>query len=277
MYTENDFGVMEEYYVVNEPILVGDKDELSCIKKAKEGDENYANFVLNNYKKYVVSIAKKFRNRGLEVEDLVLFGFCGLYEALKKFDVNNGAKFSTFANKIISGRIMREIENYGRTIRIPSNVLKEAWNVKKIFDEMGEDATIESLAEILGKTEKDVKNLLEMINPIAELDYYVDDEETTLCDLMPDDNECEKLEKIHSKQSECLREITKAFTNEESALVRALFNFDSEWNSGGSPTNLNAAAKELGVSYAVAQRILKSAGEKFRRGNAQYHIESLAA
>jgi len=186
---------------------LGSEEERELIFKAQNGDKEAFDFIVIANGRLVKTIANKFRDRGLEVEDLYQVGIMGLMQAIGTFDLSRGTLFSTYIYMWIGQKIKRTIQNQGRNIRIPVHIYEKNFKymvaTKRLQQELGREATNKELAEFTDSTEKDVRGFktevtgttslnqidgitcdTELGNAIADVDVDVDINETVTTKLM---------------------------------------------------------------------------------------------
>jgi RNA polymerase primary sigma factor len=141
----------------------------------------------------VASIAKKYVHRGLPYEDLFQEGSLGLLDAIDKYNPESGNRFSTYATNWIRQKIIRSIENGGRTVRIPSRVVQNINHLSDIkyqlLQKLHRDPTLEELANEMNLSVEKIIELENYSKKNVSLDNTVgDDEDASIMDLIPDTN-----------------------------------------------------------------------------------------
>lgn len=144
--------------------LLTDKEESELISKIKNGDEKAKEKLITSNLRFIISIAKQYQNKGVEFADLISAGNIGLMRAISHFDNSYDCKFISYAVWWIRDSILKEILDYGKIIRIPSEKITKFNKLNKVIaqyeQEHGVAPSFTDLGEILGCSEEDLKNII---------------------------------------------------------------------------------------------------------------------
>ncbi len=159
------------------------EEEQELGRRIKEGDDAARQQMIESNLRLVVSIGKRYINRGLPFSDIIEEGNLGLMRAVEKFDHTKGFKLSTYASWWIRQSIERAIINQSKVIRLPVHVVERINQYFKVVEQLlhkhGEDPSTEMVAEALGKTVAEVESLQGLLQSTYSLDSPVGDQEDT--------------------------------------------------------------------------------------------------
>ena len=256
--------------------LLSQAEEVAVAQRIEQGDESAVTKLTESNLRLVVSIAKKYTNRGLKLLDLIQEGNIGLMKAVEKFEWRKGYKFSTYATWWIRQSITRAIADNGRTIRIPVHMIETINKIKRAtrmyLQETGKEPTPEILARNLDMEVSRVKYILEMNQDPISLETTVGSEEDTeLADFIEDvkvENPYEETQKAIIKQQ--LDGVLNTLSTREERVMRYRYGLDD-----GTPKTLEEVGKIFKVTRERIRQIEVKALRKLRHPCRRAKFEGL--
>ena len=257
--------------------LLTAEEEVSLSDRIARGDMDARTRMIESNLRLVVSIAKRYMNRGLPLQDLIEEGNIGLIKAVEKFDPSKGCRFSTYATYWIRQAVERSVMNQAAVVRLPihvTNDLKRLARTKTIFmRERDREPTIAELAEELGVKEKYIKKLSTIQRHESSVDAALSSEtEETLLDRIEDKNTLGPVEMISDDtRGVQIRSWLERLEDNERDIVKLRFGLD------GESETLDAIGTRFGVTRERIRQIELRAIKKLRAISEEMHITSLEA
>ena len=242
------------------------KEILEQIKRGKKMADEAKERMAKSNLRLVVSIAKRFTNRGLPFLDLIQEGNIGLMKAVDKFEYKKGFKFSTYATWWIRQAISRAIADQARTIRIPIHMIETINRINKVIrkhlQENGKEPDIETIAEEVGLSIDKVKNVIKITKEPISLEAPIGNEDDgKFGDFVEDRNSVSPMEHILKNDlKEQIDDVLEQLNEREKTVIRMRFGLlDDE-----SDRTLEEIGKELVVTRERVRQIESSAIKKLK-------------
>jgi RNA polymerase primary sigma factor len=264
--SKNDGALRSYLQKVGRVPLLTPNEEIELGRKIRNGEAAACERMIHANLRLVVTIARDYVNLGLPLLDLISEGNIGLMEAVARFDPEKGSKLSTYAVWWIKSAIKRALVDQSKTIRLPAQVVDRITRMRRISaqvsNDLGWEATDEELAEELGISNEKIAGLRTMGLRPASLDAPISDEEqTALCENIPDDQSLTPFELLREKDfSEQVDRLLKTLNERETTIIAHRFGLN-----GMTAKPLEQVGELIGVTHERVRRLELAALEKLRR------------
>jgi len=250
------------------PLLSHQQEEqLAC--RIEQGDRQAREELLNANVRLVASIARRYQNRGLPLDDLMQEGLIGLMRAIEKYNYRKGYRFSTYATHWIRQAVTRALANQSRCIRLPAHIVDAIGRITRVREELlgrlGRIPTRLEVATEAGITEKKLALLIRSIPQPVSLDAMVgDDGDTRLGDFLPAPEEASPTARLltYLVREEVARALG-VLTPRERDVIVLRFGLGTD-----EPCTLEETGRQLKITRERARQIEAKALEKLRQAHA---------
>ena len=245
---------------INKIPLLTREEEVDLAKRAREGEQNAKDRLIQANLRFVVNVAKKYQNQGLTLSDLISEGNLGLITAVDKFDVDKGYHFISYAVWWIKQSILKAICEKSRMIRLPLNRANELLQIEKVKGEIGSnkdgEADIDEIADFLDMDKSRINDLINASKEFVSLETPLssDKDANTISDLMEDTKGADPEEVlIDQTLQESIEIVLSTLTDKESNVIRYRFGLNGE-----RPHSL----KEIGDKYNLTKERIRQIEKK---------------
>jgi RNA polymerase primary sigma factor len=277
--SEDDRDLLDQYlYEVSKTPLLTPQEEIELAKKVRAGDQVAMQELAKRNLRFVISVAKKYQNRGLPLTDLIGEGNVGLLTAARKFDPDQGVKFISYAVWWIRQAILASLARQGRTVRVPLNRTADLSKIVKTAEalrqELRREPTPEEISSATGLSLEVVQSLAALNTGEVRLDAPLDPDgdraliERFIAEDLPDTEE-KTMERFLSDEVE---DALKELPARDARVLKLYFGLD-----GGREHTLEEIGGMLGVTRERVRQLRDRALKRLREGDVGRALASFAA
>jgi len=258
--------------------LLTPEQEIELGKRAQAGDEDAVQRLVRANLRFVISVAKKYQNRGVSLIDLIQEGNVGLVTAARKFDPDQGVKFISYAVWWIRQAILSSLANQGRAVRVPLNRASDLARIfrerERLKQELRRDPTAEELAEAAKLTPETVEQLQTLNAAEIRLDAPIgDSDDSQLVERFISEEASEPELAVEERMlSEQIERALDTLTPRDARVLRLYFGLE-----GGREHTLEEIGAMLGVTRERVRQLRDRALKRLREGELGTALESFAA
>jgi len=258
--------------------LLTPEEEIALGHRARRGDEEAVQGLVRANLRFVISVAKKYQNRGVSLIDLIQEGNVGLVTAARKFDPDQGVKFISYAVWWIRQAILASLANQGRAVRVPLNRASDLARIfrerERLKQELRRDPSLQEIAEAANLTPEIVQSLQTLNAAEIRLDAPIgDSEDSQLVERFVTEEAAEPEEQVEERLlAEQIDRALDTLTPRDARVVRLYFGLD-----GGREHTLEEIGNMLGVTRERVRQLRDRALKRLREGDLGVALESFAA
>src|SRR6187397_3650389 len=277
--SEPERDILDQYlYEVSTYPLLKPVEEIALARPLRSGDQDALQELVKRNLRFVISVAKKYQNRGLPLIDLIGEGNVGLLTAARKFDPDQGVKFISYAVWWIRQAILASLARHGRTVRVPLNrtadLSKIVRTAEALRQELRREPTPEEIAQSTGLTVDVVQSLAALNTSEVRLDAPLDPEgDRSLIERFIADEQGDPEEQAMDKfLSEEIENALRTLPPRDAKVLRLYFGLD-----GGREHTLEEIGGMLGVTRERVRQLRDRALKRLREGDVGRALASFAA
>jgi RNA polymerase primary sigma factor len=257
-----DASLKSYFRDVSKLSLISSEKEIELAERIKRGDKKAEKELVQANLRFVISVAKSYQGKGLDLVDLIQEGNCGLIEAAHRYDSNKGIKFISYAVWWIRQAIMKAISEQCRTVRVPMNQISNYGKVNKatikfIQNEEREPSN-EELEELTNLSDDKINYSRYSNVRTVSLEYPIGDEDNCLIDIIPNEN-VEEVDDIDEDQTTIkIEKVLAKLPIRESDVIRMIFGI------GTSVLSKDEIAYRFGISNERVRQVQNNALDRIR-------------
>jgi RNA polymerase primary sigma factor len=274
-----DRDILDQYlYEVSQTPLLSAQQEIAIARRVRAGDEEAMQELVKRNLRFVISVAKKYQNRGMALTDLIGEGNVGLLTAARKFDPDQGVKFISYAVWWIRQAILASLARQGRTVRVPLNRTADLSRIirtaETLRQQLGREPTPEELAASTGLSLDVVQSLAALNTADVRLDAPLDPEgERSLIDrFVADEQSDAEGQAMDRFLSEEIDRALRTLPPRDAKVLRLYFGLD-----GGREHTLEEIGGMLGVTRERVRQLRDRALKRLKEGDVGRALASFAA
>jgi RNA polymerase primary sigma factor len=274
-----DRDILDQYlYEVSQTPLLSAQQEIAIARRVRAGDEEAMQELVKRNLRFVISVAKKYQNRGMALTDLIGEGNVGLLTAARKFDPDQGVKFISYAVWWIRQAILASLARQGRTVRVPLNRTADLSRIirtaETLRQELRREPTPEEIAAVTGLSLDVVQSLAALNTADVRLDAPLDpDGERSLIDRFVADEQNDAESKAMDRfLSEEIDRALRTLQPRDAKVLRLYFGLD-----GGREHTLEEIGGMLGVTRERVRQLRDRALKRLKEGDVGRALASFAA